>query len=221
MVSKPPVAGGEQHPQAKLSWAAVRAIRQRYLAGETQPELAAAHGVTPQNIYAIVQYRSWWPDPSAPTTARPAPVDHRSRPRSVQSPRPPNGHLTWAQVRAIRARFHHEPVTVRELAAEHHVSRATIQTVVAFKSYWPEPGAERTPRPAPLPSRRPPSPRGEQAGGARLSWAQVRAIRARHAAGGISLGQLAREHGMNVSTVSRIVHRQLWWPDPGDNAARP
>jgi hypothetical protein len=58
-VSVPPVARGEQHPQAKLTWAAVRAIRQRDLAGKTLRELAAAHGVTPTNIQAIALYRSW------------------------------------------------------------------------------------------------------------------------------------------------------------------
>ena len=131
----PPVARGQDHPQAKLTWAAVRAIRQRYLAGETQPELAAAYGVTPTNIAAIVTYHSWWPDPLAPGAARPAPIPHRSRPRSSVSPRAPNGQLTWAQVRAIRARFRQGIVAVRELAAEHEVSRETVRRVVTFKGY--------------------------------------------------------------------------------------
>jgi DNA-binding MarR family transcriptional regulator len=173
--------------------------------------LADAHGVTPQNINAIVVYRSWWPDPSVP-----------SAPRSVRSLRAPNGYLTWAQVLVIRARFRQGTARVRELATEHHVSPETIRRVVSFRGYWPEPGAEATPRPAALPWPRPrsPRPRGEQTRSARLTWAQVRRIRARYAASGISLGQLAREHGVNVSTVSRIVHRQLWWPDPGDAGVR-
>ena len=215
----PPPARGEQHPQAKLTWAAVRAIRQRYLAGETLRELGAAYSVTPTNIQAVVLYRSWWPDPIAPSASRPAPVNYRSRPRRRPAPLPAKALLTWPQARAIRERFRHSTVGIHDLAAEYRVSPEVMRRVVAFQSYWPEPGGAATPRPAPLQSLRLRSPRGEQTSGARLTWAQVRILRARYAAGGISLGQLARGSSVNVSTVSRIVHRQNWWPDPGENAA--
>jgi hypothetical protein len=101
------------------------------------------------------------------------------------------------------------------------VSAKVLRPVLAFKSYWPEPGEAAPLRPAPLAAGAPaPVTPGEQASSARLTWAQVRHIRARHAAGGISLGQLARECGVNVSTVSRLVRHPSWWPDPADEAAR-
>jgi len=54
----PPVARGEEHPQAKLTWAAVRAIRQRYAAGESQRVLAAAYRVSGHTIHAVVHYQT-------------------------------------------------------------------------------------------------------------------------------------------------------------------
>lgn len=53
-------------------------------------------------------------------------------------------------------------------------------------------------------------PRGEQNTKAKLTEAQVIAMRQRYDAGGVSLGALAREHGMDKSTISDIVKRKTW-----------
>jgi len=52
--------------------------------------------------------------------------------------------------------------------------------------------------------------RGERHGLAKLTEAQVREIRARYAAGGVSQSQLAREYGMARTTISSIVRRETW-----------
>ena len=44
----------------------------------------------------------------------------------------------------------------------------------------------------------------------KLSDADVRAIRARYAAGGTSHARLGREYGVNASTITRILHRRKW-----------
>lgn len=52
--------------------------------------------------------------------------------------------------------------------------------------------------------------RGESHGHTTLTEEQVRAIRARYAAGGISQRQLAREYRVSPDTLSSIVRRKLW-----------
>jgi hypothetical protein len=52
--------------------------------------------------------------------------------------------------------------------------------------------------------------RGERHGRAKLTGEQVKAIRGRYAAGGISQRALAREYGVVKSIVGRIVRDQLW-----------
>lgn len=54
---------GEGHKLAKLSSAAVSAIRARAAAGELQYALAAEFGVTPQQVSRIVKGTSWRPEP--------------------------------------------------------------------------------------------------------------------------------------------------------------
>jgi DNA-binding XRE family transcriptional regulator len=52
--------GGENHYRAKLTWAQVREIRRRYVAGSTsQRKLAAEFGVARTTIGAVVSGRTW------------------------------------------------------------------------------------------------------------------------------------------------------------------
>lgn len=53
-------------------------------------------------------------------------------------------------------------------------------------------------------------PHGEQHSRARLTDAEVRAIRARYAAGGISTIRLAREYDVSTGTVSFIILGRTW-----------
>lgn len=53
-------------------------------------------------------------------------------------------------------------------------------------------------------------PRGTEIRQAKLSEEQVRAIRARYAAGGISQQKLAEEHGVTQMAVWKIIQREHW-----------
>lgn len=50
---------GERKPLAKLTDESVRAIRERYAAGETQESLADTYGVVQATIYYVVHRLSW------------------------------------------------------------------------------------------------------------------------------------------------------------------
>lgn len=52
--------------------------------------------------------------------------------------------------------------------------------------------------------------RGEAHGRTRLTEDDVRTIRRRYAAGGVSLPALGREYGMAFSAIGRIVNRKTW-----------
>lgn len=51
---------------------------------------------------------------------------------------------------------------------------------------------------------------GEQHNLAKLTWEQVRAIRARYAAGGITQAALGQEYGVSRTTVSAIIQGRNW-----------
>lgn len=53
-------------------------------------------------------------------------------------------------------------------------------------------------------------PRGEEHPHAKLTADQVREIRARHAAGGVTFAQLGREYGLHYVSVSAIVKGKKW-----------
>lgn len=52
--------------------------------------------------------------------------------------------------------------------------------------------------------------RGERHGSAKLTTPRVREIRARYAAGGVSICQLAREYGLGETPMRRLIHGQTW-----------
>lgn len=53
-------------------------------------------------------------------------------------------------------------------------------------------------------------PKGEQSGKHKLTWAQVREIRARHSQGIVGTRTLAKEYGLNRSSIMAIIHRTAW-----------
>jgi HNH endonuclease len=52
--------------------------------------------------------------------------------------------------------------------------------------------------------------RGESAGAHKLTESEVLAIRARHASGSVSFGQIARDYGMSPQSICNIIHRKTW-----------
>ena len=57
---------------------------------------------------------------------------------------------------------------------------------------------------------RPNAARGSRSGQAKLTEAQVRVIRARYAAGGVTQTELAREFGVVATGIQKIVRRTSW-----------
>ena len=55
---------------------------------------------------------------------------------------------------------------------------------------------------------------GEKNPRARLTWEQVREIRARFAAGGITRSALAAEYPASYATISQIIQGRIWKEDP-------
>jgi DNA invertase Pin-like site-specific DNA recombinase len=54
-------------------------------------------------------------------------------------------------------------------------------------------------------------------GNARLTEAEVRAIRRRAAEGGVTQAALATEYGVHEVTISQIINRKTWvWLDDGN-----
>ena len=70
--------------------------------------------------------------------------------------------------------------------------------------------ARVTPRPAPPPPARPRPRRGAAHPNAKLTAAQVAAIRRRFAAGGVTRTQLAGEHGVSARLIGLIVAGRAW-----------
>ena len=51
---------------------------------------------------------------------------------------------------------------------------------------------------------------GEHHPRAKFTWRQVRAIRKRHAAGGVTIAQSARDYGVSETAIRQIVHNRTW-----------
>jgi hypothetical protein len=52
--------------------------------------------------------------------------------------------------------------------------------------------------------------KGRQREGAKLGHQAAREIRARYAAGGVTMAQLGASYGVNAATVHRVIHNQAW-----------
>jgi hypothetical protein len=52
--------------------------------------------------------------------------------------------------------------------------------------------------------------RGEQAGGAKLTWEQVREVRRKYASGSVSMRSLARSLAVSHSTIREIINGSSW-----------
>jgi hypothetical protein len=104
--------------------------------------------------------------------------------------------LDTAAVEAIRA----SDDTLRSLAARYGVSHGHISQVRTGRKWAHVAG------PAAASGRR----RGERHSRALLDEAQVRAIRSRYAAGGVTYLALAGEYGVKKVTIAAIVARRIW-----------
>lgn len=98
-------ASGTHNRQAKLSAAQARAIREQYLSGESQHELAIEFGVSRAAISHVVTGRNW------------------NQPAH-------SGYLTQEQARGIREKYATSDSTQAQIAAEYGVSQTAVGRIV-------------------------------------------------------------------------------------------
>lgn len=114
----------------------------------------------------------------------------------------PGAKLSEADVREIRRR-HAAGELHREIAKDFPVGKGAISAAVSGRDWGHLPGAAGTGRRMELQAR------GVDAGGVKLTQAQVLAIRAEHASGE-SRARLAAAFGISLSNVRRIVRGETW-----------
>lgn len=128
MVAKDRQGAGERNHEAKLTWASVRQIRERYSATDLScSELARALGVSKYAVQQIVKGRTW----KDPAYHRPTTTKRRSWPRGA---RHHNAALTAAQVEELRRRRSAGEL-LKHLAARFGISIACAHDVARRKTY--------------------------------------------------------------------------------------
>jgi hypothetical protein len=111
---------GEHHPNARLTWDAVREIRAEYSRGDAGcRKLAAKYGVGRKTVENIVHNLAWR-DGDYHWSRRPLPrgEDH------------PNTRLTWNAVREIRTKYSAGGTSFVKLAKEYGIDRMTVFRIV-------------------------------------------------------------------------------------------
>ena len=125
---------GEAVPNHRRTVEMVRAMRQRYAAGESIKALAQGYGMSRGTASDIIHGRS----PVASERVRRAAVDltHVARGERVG-----NAKLTDGAVRAIRARYNAGDISYADLAREYGLNRRTIRLAVIGKRWTHVKGA--------------------------------------------------------------------------------
>jgi DNA-binding XRE family transcriptional regulator len=117
---RPPINTGENNGRAKLTWAAVKLIRQQYAKGEaTQLELATHHGLSKTAIGDIIRNQRWI-DPEY------TPPGHRF----VVS------ELDWDDVRRIRQQYAEGGTTLAKLAETYGLTPAAIGHIIRNRNWF-------------------------------------------------------------------------------------
>jgi DNA-binding transcriptional regulator YiaG len=113
----------------------------------------------------------------------------------------PGAKLTWEQVREIRKRYTTGGVTQTALAAEYGVGATNLGHLLAGQT-WPDP--EYTPVMSKM------HLRGEGHPEAKLTAPQIREIREKYAAGGVTQKELAQEYSVSRALLGLIIQRKRW-----------
>lgn len=121
--------------------------------------------------------------------------DKAEKGRSAHGERAHKHKLTAEQVVEIRERYAAGRVTMTQLGNEYGVSGPSIGYLIRGQS-WARVGGPRSF-----------IGKGRNQGG--LTQGQVLSIRRAHE-DGVSLVQLARDHGVHQKTISKVIHRKTW-----------
>lgn len=129
--------------------------------------------------------------------------------RTARGEKTGTSRLTEEEVRAIREEYFSDSCDQRGLARKYGVCQATIQSIVTYQ-YWRHLRSER-----PMLSnyknrcgRK--TTRGEGNPHAKLTEAEVVAIRQEYDAGGTTYKAMAAKYGVDESTVGHIIQRKIW-----------
>lgn len=186
---------------AKLTWEQVNEIRRRY-AEETTPlrTIAQDYGISLATLEKIVSQEHWHTDPSAPTKRDP-------RLRLQNSPHGEQQHcakLTWEAVREIRAKYGDGTVDNRTIAAHYGVTPRVIRLVLLNQA-WHDPSYDPSTY---VPFK--PRAAGERNRHAILTWDDVRAVRAAYRPRIVTVPMLAKQYGVSIDTIEKIVSKRTW-----------
>jgi hypothetical protein len=118
----------------------------------------------------------------------------------------PAAKFTEADIIAIRRRYAEGDISQLILAKEWGTEQTVIGQIVSGKRWAHVEDPDAPPaKPRVFASRQ-----GEACGHAKITDADVIAIRARYAAGGISMKALGREYGISAPSVCLMVQRKTW-----------
>ena len=113
-----PMPGGEDHPNARLTWKQIDEMRTLFATGTySKAQLAMKYGVTKSNIGEILHWRTWRKDDSPPPEY------------------PGKTKLAKDDVRTIRAEYASGNVFQRELADRFGVTPSLISQIVNRKRW--------------------------------------------------------------------------------------
>lgn len=120
--------GGENNGLAKLTWAKVTAIRQRYDDGERMTALAAEYGVTPAAIGNVVRGKTWvdMAPPGQDTCPREGP--------GQAGEKNGNARLTWAVADQVR-QLHRDGKRQAEIVRELGLPQTTVNNIIRGKTW--------------------------------------------------------------------------------------
>lgn len=183
------VPSGENHPQATLTWVAVRAARKMIGSGSSVKDAAAKLGV-PRAAMAHIARGDTWRDPAW--------GKRDLSPRKSQAGElNPKARLTWEIVGRVRRRYAETDVQAKTLAREAGVSVDTMTDVLRGKT-WHEPGyspAKRIGR--------------ARYAFAKMDWPEVREAR-RLLLDGSSFKQVAQRFGVSLALIAHIARGDRW-----------
>jgi DNA-binding transcriptional regulator YiaG len=169
----------------------VRELREAFLAGRSQMDLAREYGLSKEVVRQAVRYVTY---PN---------VVPELRDRCLAQEARRNKLLDDQKVGEMRTAYRNG-MTISELAAQHDVTVSTVRNALTGKSKYHSRVA-----PIRMEEIRKALPSGEQHPHSKLSNDQVKELRERYAAGGVTMNGLAQDYGISYMHVYRILTGQV------------
>lgn len=178
---------GEKSPTSKLTWKIVEEIRQIYFSSLIPyAVLAEKYGVSQECVREVLQGITWNDGSIKPTC-----LIRKGSTSTVAK-------LTYERAESIRKEYASQKISAQVLAEKYGVKRGTISRVLNNKD-WINPDY--------VPQSR---VRGALHMSAKLSQADVDAIRAAYATGHVTQYELAAQYPVGRGTIGRIINHRIW-----------